>query len=70
MTNKDVAEGLLKQAEGRIEDAYGDLTKDPKHDVKGKAKVAEGEAQEQVGHIKEAIADAVKRSEEKTPNRA
>jgi uncharacterized protein YjbJ (UPF0337 family) len=66
MTNKDVVEGKLKQVEGRIEDAYGDLTHDPKHDANGKAKQAEGKAQEGLGHVKEAIANAVKANEDKS----
>jgi uncharacterized protein YjbJ (UPF0337 family) len=63
MTNKDVVEGKLKQAEGRVEDAYGDLTHNHGHDINGKAKQAEGAAQEGLGHVKQAIADAVKRNE-------
>ncbi len=63
MTNEDIIEGKAKQVEGRIEDAYGDLTHEPEHDAHGKAKQAEGAAQEGLGHVKQAIADAVKSNE-------
>jgi uncharacterized protein YjbJ (UPF0337 family) len=63
MTNEDILKGKVKQAEGRAEKAYGDLTDDPEHMAHGDVKRAEGSVQEGVGHIKEAIADAVKNSE-------
>ena len=69
MTNEDIIKGKLKQAEGKVEDAYGDLTDNPEHDAKGKAKQAEGYAQEGLGHVKEAIADAVKRADNEPASR-
>ncbi len=69
MMNKDIVEGQLKQVEGRIEDAVGDLTDNPELDAKGKAKQAEGRVQEGVGHVKAAIENAVKNAEQKPSER-
>ncbi len=59
MTNQDVVKGKLKQAEGKVEDAYGQATDNPKHEAKGKLKQAEGSVQEGYGKAKEAVKDAV-----------
>jgi uncharacterized protein YjbJ (UPF0337 family) len=53
--NKDTIAGKAKQVEGKLRDAKGDLTEDPRDDVAGKAKVVEGKIQEGVGKAKEAI---------------
>ena len=58
--NDDVAEGKLKQAEGKAQDAMGDVTGNTDDDVAGKAKQAEGKVQEGFGKVKEAIHDATK----------
>ena len=55
MVNKDIVEGKAKQVQGRLEDAVGDLTGNPDHDVKGKTRVAEGKLQEGYGNVKEAL---------------
>lgn len=57
MSDKDVIEGKMKQVEGKIEDAYGDLTNNPKHDAKGKAKQVEGKVQEGYGRVQNAVRD-------------
>jgi uncharacterized protein YjbJ (UPF0337 family) len=69
MINDDIVEGKIKETEGRVEDAYGDLTDNPEHDAKGKAKQVEGLTQQGVGHVKEAIEDAVKRNEHQPASR-
>jgi len=52
--DKDRIKGKMKQVEGKIEDAYGDLTNNPAHDIKGKAKQVEGKIQENWGKAKDA----------------
>ena len=58
--NEDIAAGKLKQAEGKAQDAAGDVTGHTEDDVAGKAKQVEGKAQELLGKAKEAIHDATK----------
>jgi uncharacterized protein YjbJ (UPF0337 family) len=58
MPDKDVIEGQIKHAEGRVQKAYGDLTDDPKQKAKGEIKKKEGKVQETVGHLKEAVRSA------------
>ena len=53
MANEDVIEGKLKQAEGKTQDAAGDVTGSTNDD-------GEGKAQELFGRAKEAIHDATK----------
>ena len=60
MANEDVIEGKLKQAEGKAQDAAGDVTGNTHDDVDGKAKQVEGKAQELFGKAKEAVHDATK----------
>ena len=60
MANEDIIEGKVKQAEGKAQDAAGDVTGDTHDDVAGKAKQVEGKAQELLGKAKEAIHDVVK----------
>ncbi len=59
MTNEDVVAGKLKQAEGKAQDALGDVTGNADDDVAGKAKQVEGKVQEGYGKAKEAVQDAV-----------
>lgn len=58
--NEDIVAGKLKQAEGKAQDAVGDVTGNTDDDVAGKAKQVEGKAQELFGKAKEAIHDATK----------
>ncbi len=60
MPNEDVVKGELKQAEGKAQDAMGDVTGNTDDDVAGKAKQVEGKAQELFGKAKEAVHDATK----------
>ncbi len=50
--NDDQVKGKVKQAEGAVRDAKGDLTDDPSDDLAGKAKKVEGKAQETFGDVK------------------
>lgn len=59
MSDKDVIEGKLKQAEGKVQDAWGDLTNNPEQDIKGKAKQVEGKVQEAYGRTDNAVKDAL-----------
>ena len=57
--HKDEVKGKLKETEGRIQDAYGDLTKSPHDDQEGKRKQAEGQVQQGVGKVKDALHRAI-----------
>jgi len=59
MMNDDVAAGKLKQAEGKAQDAVGDITGNAGEDVAGKAKQVEGKVQESFGKAKDAVRDAL-----------
>jgi uncharacterized protein YjbJ (UPF0337 family) len=52
-------EGKMKQAEGKLQDAFGDLTGNPEQDAKGKAKQVEGKVQEGYGRLQNAVREAV-----------
>ena len=43
------AEGKGKELKGKVKDALGDLTGNPRHDIEGKADQVEGRAQQRVG---------------------
>lgn len=59
MPDADVVKGKMKQAEGKAQDAVGDVTGNVDDDAAGKAKQAEGKLQEGVGKVKDAVRDAV-----------
>ena len=59
MIDKDVVEGKLIQAEGKAQDALGDVTGNTADDVAGKAKQAEGTVQEGYGKAKDAVRDSL-----------
>ena len=63
MVDKDVVEGKLKQAEGKVQDAAGDVTGNTHDDVAGKAKQAEGKVQEGFGKAKDAVRDALNKDQ-------
>ena len=58
MPDLDVIEGVLKEAEGRVRSAIGELTGDNKQKLKGAAQQVEGSVQKRVGHVKDAVRDA------------
>ncbi len=51
MGNRDIAAGKVKQVEGALRDAKGDLTGNPNDHLAGKAKKAEGKLQEGMGRL-------------------
>jgi uncharacterized protein YjbJ (UPF0337 family) len=55
--DKNIVDGKMKQVEGKIRDAYGDLAGDPVQDAKGKAKQIEGKIQESYGRAQNAVQD-------------
>ncbi len=59
MADSDVIEGKLKQAEGKAQDALGDVTGNVDDDVAGKSKQVEGKVQEGFGKAKDALRDAL-----------
>ena len=59
MTNRMDAAG--KKAEGRLESAYGDLTGDTGHQIKGKAKQVQGSAMNSAEDIKQGAKSAAKK---------
>lgn len=59
MTNENIVKGKLKQAEGKAQDAAGDLTDSPADDIKGKLKQVEGKIQEGFGKAQEAVKDVL-----------
>jgi uncharacterized protein YjbJ (UPF0337 family) len=58
--NSDQMAGKLKQAEGKAQDARGDLTGNVDDNVDGKARQVEGAAQETYGNVKKAIHNATR----------
>jgi uncharacterized protein YjbJ (UPF0337 family) len=59
MADKDVIEGKIKQAEGTVQDAAGQITGSTEDRAAGTAKQVEGKVQEGLGHAKEAVKDAL-----------
>ncbi len=59
MADEDVIKGKMKQAEGKAQDAVGDVTGNTDDDVAGKAKQVEGKVQEGIGKAKDAVRDAL-----------
>ena len=59
VVHEDEVKGKLKEVEGKVQDAWGDLTGDPRHDAEGKAKQAEGVAEQGVGKVKKALHNAI-----------
>ena len=53
--NADRIKGKLKQVEGKLIDAKGDLTGNPADDLRGKSKKIEGKLQESWGKTKDAM---------------
>ncbi len=59
MTNR--MDAAAKKAEGRLESAYGDLTGDTGHQIKGKAKQVQGSAMNTAEDLKEGTKSAAKK---------
>ena len=47
------AKGAAKEVEGKVRNAFGDLTDDTSEQIKGKAKEMEGKAQRKIGEAEE-----------------
>jgi uncharacterized protein YjbJ (UPF0337 family) len=47
------AKGAAKEVEGKVRNAFGDLTDDTSEQIKGKAKEMEGKAQRKIGEVEE-----------------
>jgi uncharacterized protein YjbJ (UPF0337 family) len=58
MSTEDRAKATAKNIEGKVQDAVGDLTGDPKAQAEGKAKQAEAK----VRHANEDVKDEVKKA--------
>lgn len=56
--NKDQAQGIGKDAAGKVQEAVGEITGDKTQEAKGLLKQAEGKAQEKLGDAKEKLGDA------------
>jgi uncharacterized protein YjbJ (UPF0337 family) len=69
--NKDRAEGKVKDIAGRVERQVGEWTDNPKMQVKGAAKQAEGKVQNAFGQAKDAAKQAADdvRAGSKAPQR-
>ena len=69
--NKDLAEGKVKDIAGRVERQVGEWTDNPKMQVKGAAKQAEGKVQNAFGQGKDAAKQAADdvRAGSKAPQR-
>jgi len=68
--NKDRVEGKVKDVAGRVERQAGEWTDDPKLQVKGAAKQAEGKVQNAVGNVKDAAKKAAEgKGSSKPPQR-
>jgi uncharacterized protein YjbJ (UPF0337 family) len=55
MSLEDRAKATAKNIEGKVQEAVGDLTGDPKDQAEGKAKQAEAEARHTVENIKDEV---------------
>jgi uncharacterized protein YjbJ (UPF0337 family) len=63
MNNEQIF-GAAENLTGRVQDAAGALTADPKTQAKGKLKQAAGAAKETYGHLKEVALEAVDHTKE------
>ena len=61
--NKDRIEGKIKDVAGSIERKAGEVTGNPKTQVKGAAKQVEGKVQNAVGKVKDAAKEAQKEAQ-------
>ena len=63
MVDQDVVEGKIKQGEGKVQDAVGDVTGNTNDDIAGKAKQVEGKIQEGFGKAKDAVRDTLNKDQ-------
>lgn len=62
MSIEERAKAAAKNVEGNVQEAYGDVTGDPKHKMEGKAKQTEAEARNAKEDVKDAVKDTVDRA--------
>lgn len=55
MSTEDKGKATMKNVEGKIQEAVGNVTGDPEDKAEGKMKQAQGEAQHTVEHVKEKL---------------
>jgi uncharacterized protein YjbJ (UPF0337 family) len=53
--DNDRVKGKAKNMGGRAQEAWGDVTNQPEHEIKGQAKQAEGNVQEGYGRLKDEV---------------
>ena len=70
MADKDVVKGKLKQGEGKLQNAYGNVTGDIGHQIKGAAKQVGGKVQEEWGKAKDDVRADTERHREDRIERA
>jgi uncharacterized protein YjbJ (UPF0337 family) len=58
--DRDRIKGKVKQVQGKLIDAKGDLTSNPSADIRGKAKQVEGKMQETWGKAKDSMRKAAR----------
>jgi uncharacterized protein YjbJ (UPF0337 family) len=61
MSNKAKAKATAKDSEGKLESAFGDLTDDKGHQLKGKAKQVQASAMNAAEEIKDAAKTMIKK---------
>jgi uncharacterized protein YjbJ (UPF0337 family) len=59
MSLKDRAKATAKNIEGKVQEAVGDITGDPKDQAAGKAKQAEAAVQHAVEDVKDKVKDII-----------
>ena len=60
--DSDIIKGKIKQVEGKLQNAKGDITGNSEDDIKGKIKQVEGKAQEMLGKAKDAARKTLAKS--------
>ena len=58
--NKDQVKGTVKELAGKLQAKVGEVTDNPKQQVRGHAKAIEGIAQQAAGDVKALVKDAKK----------
>jgi uncharacterized protein YjbJ (UPF0337 family) len=57
--HEDELKGTVKEAAGKVQSEYGDLTDSPENVAEGERKQAEGSFQKGVGKVKDALHDII-----------
>jgi uncharacterized protein YjbJ (UPF0337 family) len=59
MSTEDKAKAAAKNVEGKAQEAWGNVTGDPKDQVAGKAKQTEAETRQSVEDVKDSVKKAI-----------